>query len=123
MPRVLHFEVYADDLARAKKFYSEIFGWKFDKWDGLWEYWMIKTGEEKQLGINGGLMKKMTGQPSGMINYIDVSSIDEYLKKIQSSGGKIIKPNTSIPGIGNFAICTDTEENLFAILKLEENMQ
>lgn len=123
MPRVLHFEVYADDLARAKKFYSEIFGWKFDKWDGLWEYWMIKTGEEKQLGINGGLMKKMTGQPSGMINYIDVSSIDEYLKKIQSSGGKIIKPNTSIPGIGNFAICTDTEENLFAILKLDENMQ
>lgn len=123
MPRVLHFEVYADDLARAKKFYSEIFGWKFDKWDGPWEYWMIKTGEEKQLGINGGLMKKMTGQPSGMINYIDVSSIDEYLKKIQSNGGKIIKPNTSIPGIGNFAICTDTEENLFAILKLDENIQ
>ena len=40
MPRITHFEVYANDTARAKKFYNEIFGWKFDKWDGPMEYWI-----------------------------------------------------------------------------------
>lgn len=120
MPRIVHFEIYAEDSARAKKFYSETFGWKFDKWDGPWEYWMTKTGD-KQPGINGGLMKRMSGQPNGMINYIDVPSVDEFSKKIQSKGGKIIKPKTPIPGIGNFAICLDTEQNLFAIIQPDKS--
>ena len=119
MPRITHFEVPADDPARAQKFYSDVFGWKFDKWDGPTEYWMVKTGEDKEPGINGGLMKRMPGQPSGMINYIEVQSVDEFSKKIQSKGGKIIKPKTQIPGVGYFAMCNDTEENLFAIIQLD----
>ena len=50
MPRITHFEVPADDPARAQKFYSDVFGWKFDKWDGPTEYWMAKTGEDNQPG-------------------------------------------------------------------------
>jgi predicted enzyme related to lactoylglutathione lyase len=47
----------ADDPIRAQTFYGEIFGWKFDKWNGSMEYWMVKTGDEKHPGINGGLSK------------------------------------------------------------------
>ncbi len=90
---------------------------------GPWEYWMTKTGEDKQPGINGGLMKRMQDQPSGMINYIDVPSVDEFTMKIQSNGGKIIKPKTPIPGIGDFAICLDTEGNLFAIIQPNKNVK
>ena len=79
MPRVIHFDIPADDTMRAQKFYQEVFGWKFDKWNGPMEYWMIKTGDEKQPGINGGLSMRM-GQ-SGTTNTIDVSSIDEFSEK------------------------------------------
>ena len=120
MPRITHFEICADDLSRAQNFYSKIFGWKFDKWDGPNEYWMAKTGDDKQPEINGGLMKRMPGQPEGMINYIEVLSVDEFSKKIQSQGGKIYKPKTPIPGVGHFAMCADTEENVFAIIELDK---
>ena len=120
MPRIVHFDVPADDPARAQKFYSEIFGWKFDKWDGPMEYWMTITGDDKQPGINGGLSKRMPGQ-AGMTNTIDVSSVDEFSKKIQSKGGKIIAPKTAIPTVGYFAQCMDTEGNVFGIIQFDKN--
>jgi predicted enzyme related to lactoylglutathione lyase len=63
MRRIVHFDLPADDPNRAQKFYSEVFGWKFAKWDGPMEYWMITTGDEKEPGINGCRMdpsSKMT---------------------------------------------------------------
>ena len=47
MPRISHFDIPADDPKRAQKFYQDVFGWKFDKWDGPMEYWMVKTGDDK----------------------------------------------------------------------------
>ncbi len=120
MPRIVHFDIPADDPARAQKFYKEIFGWNFDKWNGPMEYWMVKTGEDKQPGINGGLTKRMQGQV-GMTNTIDVPSVDEFAKKIQSNGGKIIMPKTAIPTVGYFAQCLDTEGNIFGIIQMDEH--
>ena|SRR5437660_12432572 len=120
MPRIVHFDVPADDPLRAQKFYSEIFGWKFDKWNGPMEYWMTITGDDKQPGINGGLSKRMPGQ-AGITNTIDVSSVDEFSKKIQSKGGKIIAPKMPIPGVGYFAQCMDTEGNVFGIIQFDKN--
>ena len=34
MPRIVHFEIYADDVDRASKFYTDLFGWEINKWDG-----------------------------------------------------------------------------------------
>ena len=120
MPRIIHFDIPADDPMRAQKFYGEIFGWKFDKWNGPMEYWMVKTGDDKQPGINGGLSKRMPGQ-LGTTNTIDVPSIDEFTKKIQSKGGKIIMPKMPILGVGYFAQCMDTEGNVFAIMQPDQN--
>ena len=41
------------------KFYKEVFGWEFNKWNGPQDYWLVKTGEDNQPGINGGLTPKM----------------------------------------------------------------
>jgi len=120
MPRIVHFDVPADDPMRAQKFYSEIFGWKFDKWNGPMEYWMTITGDDKQPGINGGLSKRMPGQ-AGITNTIDVSSVDEFSKKIQSKGGKVIAPKMPISGVGYFAQCMDTEGNVFGIIQFDKN--
>ncbi len=120
MKRIVHFDIPSDNPERAQKFYSQVFGWKFDKWDGPMEYWMIKTGDEKEPGINGGLSKRMPGQ-IGMTNTIDVSSVDEYSKKVQSMGGQLIVPKTAIPGVGYFATCMDTEGNVFGIIQMDKN--
>ena len=120
MPRISHFDVPADDPIRAQKFYQSVFGWKFDKWDGPMEYWMVRTGDDKQPGINGGLSKRMPGQ-SGMTNTIDVPSIDEYVKKIQAMGGHVISPKMPIPSVGYFAQCKDTEGNIFGIIEMDKN--
>ena len=120
MPRIIHFDIPTDDPARAQKFYADVFGWKFDKWNGPMEYWMAKTGDDKQPGINGGLAKRMPGQV-GMINTIDVPSVDEYAKKVQSKGGQIIMPKMAIQGVGYFAQCKDTEGNIFGIIQMDPN--
>jgi len=59
MPRVIHFEIVADKPERAMKFYKEVFAWDFNKWNGPQDYWLVKTGEDSQPGINGGLTPKM----------------------------------------------------------------
>ena len=61
MATVVHFEIPADDVARARKFYGELFGWKIEKFTGAtpMEYWMVNTGrEEGQMGIDGGMLKR-----------------------------------------------------------------
>ena len=90
MPRVSHFDIPADDPKRAQKFYKEVFGWKFKKWDGPMDYWMAKTGT-KEPGIDGGISKRMPGQ-IGMTNTIDVPSIEKFSKKIMENGGQLIIP-------------------------------
>ena len=125
MPRVIHFEIVADNPERAMKFYKEVFGWKFNKWDGPQDYWLVKTGEDNQPGINGGLTPK-TNQGSGntgsrITNSIDVPSIDEFSNKISMEGGKVLSPKMPIPGVGYLAICEDTEGISFGIIQYDRN--
>lgn len=120
MPRVVHFEVYADDVDRAIKFYSDVFGWKAEKWDGPVDYWMLTTGEEGHPGINGGLMQRP--EPGAIPNnHIDVPSVDEYASKITSNGGTVVAPKMSIKGVGYAAMCKDTEGIGFGIIEFDRS--
>jgi len=98
MPRPIHFDLTAEDPERAMKFYKDIFGWNFEKWEGPMEYWMITTGEKNEPGINGGLSKK--GQQSmPNMNTIGVSSVEQFSASVQRNGGKILMSKTAIPGV------------------------
>lgn len=114
MPKVVHFEVMADNPESILSFYSDVFGWKSNKWDGPMDYWLIDTGEGP--GIGGGIARKQEGGP-GVINTIDVDSVDSYTEKVQSSGGKVAMPKMAVPGVGWMAYCTDPEGNLFGIME------
>ncbi|HEX6290774.1 MAG TPA: VOC family protein [Herpetosiphonaceae bacterium] len=120
MPRVVHFEITANDPEQANRFYSDVFGWKIEKWDGPAEYWLISTGGNTQPGIDGGLMRR---EPATTINTIDVPSVDEYVDKIVASGGKVVEPKMAIPGIGYLAYCTDPEGNMFGIMENDPSAQ
>ena len=61
---------------------------------------------EKSTSIGGGLIKRQEPQQSNL-NYISVPSIDEYSKKVNELGGKVVMPKTEITGYGFFAVCID----------------
>jgi predicted enzyme related to lactoylglutathione lyase len=112
--RVVHFEIPADEPARASQFYSGVFGWKFQKWDGPMEYWMVDTGSQGP-GINGGMMRREGAQ--GLCNVIAVDSIDDVLNAVQKQGGRVTVPKFEIPGVGQVAYCADTEGNPFGLMQ------
>jgi uncharacterized protein len=62
------------------------------------------------------MMKKQNPDHKA-VNYIQVESVDEYMKKIQSLGGRIVVPKMEVPGIGWWALSLDPEGNQFAILQ------
>src|SRR5271154_5487358 len=65
MPRPIHFEIHAENPQRAIKFYTDLFGWTFSKWNGPQDYWLIKTGEPGTPGIDGGLLPRRGAGDAG----------------------------------------------------------
>ena len=121
MPRVVHFEIPADDPERAVAFYRNVFGWEINKWEGPEPYWLATTGPDGEPGINGAIMNR--GEPvsgTGVVAYIctiGVSNVDEYMAKVSASGGQVTTAKMEIPGVGWFAYCKDTEGNQFGIIQ------
>jgi len=115
MPRVVHFEIAADNMERAAEFYEQVFGWTFQKWSGPQEYWLITTGPDSQPGIGGGLMRRRPGQHA--LNTIAVASLEDSIRAIEAKGGTITSPKRAIPGIGWLAHFQDPEGNGFALLE------
>jgi hypothetical protein len=106
---ICHFEIPADDVERAKRFYQGLFDWKIEPAEG--GYNLITVGEP---GPNGGMMQRQVpGQ--GITVYINVESVDDYSKKVQSLGGTVVMAKTAVPTMGYFAVFLDTEGNALAI--------
>jgi predicted enzyme related to lactoylglutathione lyase len=116
MPRIVHFELTADDPERAVGFYQQVFGWQFNKWGGPQDYWLATTGEQGTPGIDGAIMRRDPNFPT-VINTIDVVSVDDAVAKITANGGTVVAPKMPIPGIGYFAYCQDTEGNTFGVME------
>jgi predicted enzyme related to lactoylglutathione lyase len=121
MPRVVHFEIHADDPERAVRFYQNLFGWQITKWDGPAEYWLLKTGSPGQPGIDGGLLRRRGPQQGdAVIAYvctIDVPSVDEYTEKATREGAQVVLPKMAIPNVGWLVYCKDTEGNIFGMMQ------
>lgn len=118
MPRPMHFEIPADDPARAAKFYGSVFGWQFQKWEGPMEYWMVTTGAQPEPGIDGGLMRRER-PGGGTVNTIGVESIDGAVNAIGKNGGTIVAPKMAVPGVGWLAYAQDPEGNTFGVMQAD----
>lgn len=122
MNRVTHFEIQADDIARAQKFYEDAFGWKISKMkkkgdDGM-DYWMITTGDSVP-GINGGLYQRPKKNDKLYLYdcTIDVLDIDKAIDAVKMHGGKITKEKMEMKDLGFFARAEDTEGNRFGLMQ------
>jgi len=98
MPRIIHFEILAEDPERAIEFYRKVFGWEIHKWEGPFDYWLVTTGEDDEPGINGAIMSKEMGEM--VKNTIGVNSFEEYAQKIVRCRGKDVNGKTGYSGCG-----------------------
>ncbi len=115
MPRVIHFELPADDPDRAVSFYQKALGWKIEKWDGPEDYWLVSTGDPDQDGINGAITRRSAFPV--VVNTVGVEAVDEYVKRVVEAGGEVAMPKMAVVGVGYLAYCKDTEGNLFGIMQ------
>ena len=123
MNKVVHFEVPFKDKERAKKFYSEIFGWKIISmpYNGG-EYIMAQTAKTDEKGmiqddpgsINGGMVPKDDSAPATVL-VLDVENVDEKVKEVEKAGGKVIMPKTKVMEMGLYAKVKDTEGNVIGL--------
>ena len=119
MGRVIHFEIAADDIARARKFY-ENFGWKIeDAHMPEGEYWLAKTGSGE--GIDGAIMPRSYSPQQPVVVTITVDDLDAMMEKVTAAGGKLLGDKQPIPGVGDFIYALDTEGNKFGMLQPSSN--
>lgn len=124
MSRAVHFEIHASHPQALIVFYSGLFGWSFNKWEGG-DYWMIHTGPDDQPGINGGLLPRRGAVPAGMapvnafVITVDVDDVDAAVAKGVAHGGATAVPKMAVPGIGWLAYLKDPDGNIFGLMQAD----
>ncbi len=121
-----YFEIHADDISRAKQFYTEVFGWRFELDPGIpEEYWRIFTG-----GMMGALLKRHAPAPLGgqhgrnaFVSSMMVADFDEMERRIVGKGGKVVLPKFAVPAKCWQGYFIDTEGNMFGLFQVDENAQ
>lgn len=124
MNKVVHFEIPADNVERAQKFYKSLFKWGIEQF-GEMPYWAVRTVEvdEKMMpkekgAINGGMLIRDEKNDPGSKNPVIVISVpntEEYCKKVEKAGGKIVLPARKIGDMGMYARVKDTEGNIIGL--------
>jgi len=130
MDKIVHFEIPCSDLNRAKKFYSELFGWEIKPYPGDEgeEYLRAiatnsdKDGKSMDKGaINGGLQKKGE-RASTTTLVIQVKNINEAVEKVKNNGGEIKVEPEEIGGMGMYAQFDDPDGHRMGLFEPKEGM-
>ncbi|HYO86834.1 MAG TPA: VOC family protein [Dermatophilaceae bacterium] len=123
MSRVVHFEIQADDVERAKAFYAAVFDWSYEDYSAFTgsPYWGVVTGPEDSLGINGGLMPRPGPIPSAgggsnaFVCTVGIADYEECERRIVAAGGVVTLPKHALPGMAWQGYYQDTEGNTFGL--------
>ncbi len=113
---VRHFAINADDVERASRFYTDVFGWQFNAW-GPPDFYMIDTGSTPDTpAIHGSLQARRTlvngERMTGFECTIAVVDIKATEQAIVAAGGTILMPVATIPMIGHLLWFRDSEGNV-----------
>lgn len=127
--RPIHFELQADDLERAMKFYADVFDWTFISYSELVDspYFGIITGEDGTPGINGGIQPRPANRPGPEMGTnaatltMGVDDYDAYEQKILKAGGQVALPKMALTGMAWQGYYLDTEGNVFGIHQPDTN--
>jgi predicted enzyme related to lactoylglutathione lyase len=115
------FEIYVQEMERAKKFYETVFQVKLEKLPSPEvEMWSFPGGMERR-GSPGSLIR-MEGFPSGgnsVLVYFNCDDCSVEEGRVAGAGGRIHRPKMSIGEYGFISLGYDTEGNMFGMHSLK----
>src|SRR5215831_2142014 len=91
---IIWFEIPADNVERARKFYNSLFGWKITKFPEMDDYWHIDTGGPDASPDGGMMTRKHPGH--SITNYVFVDSVSRSMEKVKKLGGAICMEKTPV---------------------------
>ena len=104
-------ELMTTDLASAKKFYGELFGWTFMETQTI--YGNLYLLAHNEVTVVGGMMLKEGNVPDDVTpcwdTYVTVDDVEESAKRVEKLGGEVILPPTDIPEVGRFCVIKDPQ--------------
>ena len=116
---VVHFEIFASNVERARRFYEQAFGWQFEA-AGPPDFYLLTTGTKTDPGLTHGLLAKRSGPAArAPINAfrctISVHSIKDTAAAVEAAGGKLRSAVVEIPEVGKVLEFADTEDNVVCL--------
>lgn len=112
--KLVYFELPAQNTERAQRFYEDLFGWRFQTWDGPMDYRMTDGIEP-----GGAIYPSQAGERNPIV-YFDTDDIDATLARVRELGGEA-EDKQPIPGVGWFARAHDPEGNAVSLYQSDEN--
>ena len=117
----VYFDLTAQDLASARAFFSNVLGWKFERFRLPTECCRITAVLPQEPGIDGGIGALRDAPVAGStpMNQVTVAvkGLSATLRKVEASGGKVLKQDARIPGVGVYATCAEPGGLLFSLLQ------
>ncbi|MEM1264319.1 MAG: VOC family protein [Pseudomonadota bacterium] len=111
---VVHFAIAADDVERARQFYTSVFAWEFSAW-GPPGFYLIEGA-----GIKGALQQRDGPNEAGAHGFectIAVADVEAVSATIVAAGGELLGEPFTIPTIGTLAKFRDTERNMAIVMQ------
>jgi hypothetical protein len=111
------FEIYVDDMSRAKAFYGKLLGVELTKLDNPEIEMLAFPSDQKSYGTSGALVR-MPGFKTGansVLVYFSCEDCAVEAAKVPALGGSIQKEKTSVGQYGYIALAVDTEGNMFGL--------
>lgn len=119
---IQYFEIQADNPEQLAGFYSQIFGWEYEKDQNLpIDYWRVKAGE-----MPGGILKRPVAKPASnqgtnaFTCSIRVEDFDSTAKKVLELNGIEAMAKFAVPGKCWQGYFLDPEGNVFGIFEVDE---
>ena len=106
----VHFEIPAADTGKAREFWSSLFGWQFQAYEGSPSDYLTTQFSDS----TGGAIYQPDGETQGMRVYFDVDDVNAGTSRVRELGGEAGEA-LPVPGMGWFAICKDTAGNEFGL--------
>lgn len=111
------FEIYVQDMARARRFYETVLGVRLTPLDNPGIEMLAFPMDQERYGASGALVH-MPGFPSGgnsVLVYFHSADCSTEESRVVAAGGQIQRPKMSIGAYGFISLLQDTEGNMFGL--------
>ena len=121
---IAHFAINADDLPATRRFYENVFGWRFSAW-GPPDFYQIRApGGDDPIGALQHRRELLSGQRTvGYECTIAVPEADAVAAAVRAAGGRVVMDRTTIAGVGDLMFFADPSGNVAGAMRYDRTAE